>query len=110
MNPPPPLAPTIPNGTRTVLPKSEDSQSASRANCAGSKQRPARVQAPVQFLADFELARQLGRGAEDAFPRDATISEWIKDDDAFSEVFMRGGKKGKRSEFLQEGDTVPCRL
>lgn len=69
-----------------------------------------RIFRPAAELArEFKVGKELHRrlnarwSGTDEGP---TISEWIKDDDAFSEVFMRGGKKGKRSEFLQEGDTV----
>ncbi|GAA5867528.1 hypothetical protein JCM3774_003867 [Rhodotorula dairenensis] len=66
--------------------------------------RPA-AQLAREFTVGKELHRRLNArwtGTDDG----PTISEWIKDDDAFSEVFMRGGKHGKRTEFLQEGDTV----
>lgn len=69
-----------------------------------------RIFRPAAELArEFKVGKELHRRLNARWSgtnEGPTISEWIKDDDAFSEVFMRGGKKGKRSEFLQEGDTV----
>ncbi|GAA5977199.1 hypothetical protein JCM10908_004892 [Rhodotorula pacifica] len=63
----------------------------------------------AQLARDFKVGKELHRRLNARWSgtnEGPTISEWIKDDDAFSEVFMRGGKRGKREEFLQEGDTV----
>ncbi|POY74464.1 putative Gamma-glutamyltransferase [Rhodotorula taiwanensis] len=69
-----------------------------------------RIFRPAAELArEFKVGKELHRRLNARWSGTSegpTISEWIKDDDAFSEVFMRGGKGGSRKEFLQEGDTV----
>ncbi|BGP56748.1 hypothetical protein JCM8202v2_004378 [Rhodotorula sphaerocarpa] len=69
-----------------------------------------RIFRPAADLArEFRVGKELHRRLNARWTgtdEGPTISEWIKDDDAFSEVFMRGGSGGPREQFAQEGDTV----
>lgn len=63
-----------------------------------------------EFAVGKELARRLNARISDwtGGKKGPTLNEWIRDEEDWAAMFMRGGKgkDGQRSEFLKEGDVV----